>query len=388
MNVLKALSGHQWLCDPAQLESCLASFRAGATAAAGSTVNAYAEHDNFTLLRVDGLMVPQASPLADMYQFAIAERLQENILKADARGLPAVFRFTSPGGMVDQVSETADLIYCMSVPTIGYAASRAQSAAFWLYSQCDYRYAQEAALLGSVGVVGARYDANTDHIIVSQHAQNKLGSREQSRSHANQIESFFHNAISRGTGLSVEEVIEATDGGASFFATEAQQRRLITGVSNYQELVTKMNFARLQKSSPSTPPPQVRAASSTNTIANAKAAGKTSIHERYDAILGSPYSAHQKDFAIQLAASDLSTAQCIEKLKAKQPDAIGKVSAQAAADRYTAKRFAGANAQASARAAEQKLKPATIQQVQPAATATQASAQAAAQRYAQRKGLA
>ena len=73
----------------------------------------------------------------------------------DASVRNVLFDYDSPGGQVTGVPEAADMLADLRKvkQTYAFTGTQAASAAYWLYSQAQYRYVTDSALVGSVGVL-------------------------------------------------------------------------------------------------------------------------------------------------------------------------------------------------------------------------------------------
>lgn len=80
------------------------------------------------------------------------------VLESDISGL--ILFISSPGGTVDGVKETADLIKAVSekLPTVAYTDDMMTSAAYWLGSAASKVFAYPTSQIGSIGVVTMHVD--------------------------------------------------------------------------------------------------------------------------------------------------------------------------------------------------------------------------------------
>lgn len=62
--------------------------------------------------------------------------------------------FDSPGGLLTGLPETSDMLAGLrdKKQLFGFSETEVCSAAYWLYSQCEVRYATESSMVGAVGV--------------------------------------------------------------------------------------------------------------------------------------------------------------------------------------------------------------------------------------------
>lgn len=167
-HVLEAILAHPWAVRPELLpviaeivamrlsggrfsEQELAERTGGAAAARPTrTVGAIA------VLPLYGVIFPKASMLGEMSGGTSLARFRSSFREAMAT--PAISAIVldvdSPGGIVDQVPETAAEIRAArgSKPIIAVANTEAASAAYWLASQADELVVTPSGAVGSIGV--------------------------------------------------------------------------------------------------------------------------------------------------------------------------------------------------------------------------------------------
>ena len=79
-------------------------------------------------------------------------------LDADPKVSHIVLDVASPGGSVELVPETADLVRNASTPTTAVANAEAASAAYWIAAQADELVVTPSGAVGSIGVWAAHED--------------------------------------------------------------------------------------------------------------------------------------------------------------------------------------------------------------------------------------
>ncbi len=92
----------------------------------------------------------------EMPDMVIGDKMAETIAKvrADSSVKAVVFRVNSPGGSVtasDKIRTEIDLLR-KRVPVIASYGAYAASGGYWISSSCDYIFADESTLTGSIGV--------------------------------------------------------------------------------------------------------------------------------------------------------------------------------------------------------------------------------------------
>lgn len=90
-----------------------------------------------------------------------ADRIVDQIEAADAdenvQGL--VVRLNTPGGQVVPSDDIRRAVEDFDGPKIGYATDVCASGGYWIASACDEVHARETSLVGSIGVLGSRVNA-------------------------------------------------------------------------------------------------------------------------------------------------------------------------------------------------------------------------------------
>lgn len=91
---------------------------------------------------------------------AIRQQVQAAVMDQSVKGI--MLAVNSPGGTVDGVAETADVIYSANKikPVYAQVMGKAMSAAYWLASQATNLSANRLDRLGSIGVYGVFYDTS------------------------------------------------------------------------------------------------------------------------------------------------------------------------------------------------------------------------------------
>jgi signal peptide peptidase SppA len=107
-----------------------------------------------------GSIFPRANLFTDMSGGTSLQRFTQTLreLDADPKIASVVIDVASPGGVVDLVPETAELIRGMRTPVTAVADAEAASAAYWLASQADEMVVTPSGMVGSIGVWTAHED--------------------------------------------------------------------------------------------------------------------------------------------------------------------------------------------------------------------------------------
>ena len=119
--------------------------------------------DGVAHIPVVGQLTPNADPCGAWMGMAETEYgfIQAALIAAEdnAEVSEIALDVDSPGGYLDGLDETAQLLGAVSKPTTAYVGNLAASAAYWLASQTDKIVAMSpASEVGSIGVAAEEYD--------------------------------------------------------------------------------------------------------------------------------------------------------------------------------------------------------------------------------------
>jgi len=112
---------------------------------------------NVHVVKLHGTIMPRATMMADMSGAASLDRFQRAFRTAaqDDSAAAIVIEVDSGGGLIDQVPETAAMIYAArraERPIIAVANTMAASAAYWIAAAADEIVVTPSGLVGSIGV--------------------------------------------------------------------------------------------------------------------------------------------------------------------------------------------------------------------------------------------
>lgn len=165
--VLRLASQGVWLIEPAKAQQILAvlSLRAqGHTQASytpppqqAATQAIDGGSGTVHVLRVSGSIMPRANLMSEMSGGVTMETFQRDFRQAAADpGASAILLdIDSPGGMVDLVPETAEMIFAArreGRPIVAVANTMAASAAYYLAAAADEIVVSPSGIVGSIGV--------------------------------------------------------------------------------------------------------------------------------------------------------------------------------------------------------------------------------------------
>lgn len=115
------------------------------------------------VLRLHGTITPRSGMMSNMSGGASLEQFQKAFRAAanDPSAQAIVLDVDSPGGYVDLVQETADMVYAArraDRPIVAVANTMAASAAYWIASAADEMVVTPSGSVGSIGVYGMHDD--------------------------------------------------------------------------------------------------------------------------------------------------------------------------------------------------------------------------------------
>lgn len=243
-----------WMADPELLVAALKADESRLSDDPADGVNA-SDTANVRTIRINGSLNKQAGPIARLLGSQAdpkAIRMQAKQARKDD-DVDAVFlQFNSPGGRVSGVPLAAKEIRKLSdeKPTIAYADGSMASAAYWLASGADRRYAAPTARVGSLAAMRTvksyaekLEDEGIDvRVIRSGEWKGKPHPAEQLTSESvsvieGKVESMHESLVddlAAGLGLPREEAAELADG-RYYLPEKAKEKGLIDGVLSPEE---------------------------------------------------------------------------------------------------------------------------------------------------------
>lgn len=231
----------------------------------------------------DGVaIVPVAGPIfryANLFtQFSGATALADvaaNLAaaRADGRVRAVMLEIDSPGGDVTGLAEAADMIAQLAAekPVVAYVEGAAQSAAYWLASAAAQIVISATGQVGSLGAVVAMQDTRERQardgvrryeFISSQTPNKRLDPTTDAgaarvQALADRLAAEFLQAAAANRGMTVEDIIAATDGGGILVGADAVRSGLADRVGGFEETLQRLSSGEAPMRA--TPPPPSRA---------------------------------------------------------------------------------------------------------------------------------
>ena len=177
---------------------------------------------------------------------------------ADPKIKAVVLRIDSPGGSIYQVAETAELIKNAPKPTYAHASGTCASAAYWIASAARKIYANQGALVGSIGVLVQYTDDSRgreamgldDYTVVSSQSPDKTATPADKKGEklfqqmVDRSAVHFISAVARYRGITSQKVQSEFGQGFVVDGPEALNRGMIDGVKPLGQLVAELNQSK------------------------------------------------------------------------------------------------------------------------------------------------
>lgn len=173
-------------------------------------------------------------------------------LANDAKVAEIILDIDSPGGTVSGVQECSDVLYqvAQQKPLKAYCQDLCCSAGYWLASQANEIFANETAVVGSIGVytvlvdsMAADSDAGFKRYVVTSGGVKGLGADGsvtdellgEIQREVDELQAVFSKAIARGRNMTLDQVKKLADGQV-YIGESALRRGLIDRISSHRDL--------------------------------------------------------------------------------------------------------------------------------------------------------
>lgn len=194
------------------------------------------KRDNWAIIPVMGPIFPRANMFTEMSGGASIEMIARDTRIAISKGLDPLLYISSPGGVVEGVSEYGQML--AGTNAIAFVSGNCTSAAYWLASQCQSIMVSDTAVIGNIGVKGPNPKSGDDDSIISEHAPNKKLTAGMVKGIVNDIEAVFLQAVASGRGTTVDDVKANFGKGGVFVGEKAVYARLADGVTTLEALLS------------------------------------------------------------------------------------------------------------------------------------------------------
>ena len=168
----------------------------------------------------------------------------------------AVFKYDTPGGAVNGMTDVSELISSLPMPTISFASGSMASAGYFLGSQSEEVYADKMSMVGAIGVILGWY--NYSKLLAKQGIKPErfrsgdlkaagdgdFDLTKKEKEHINDLVVYMANVFfdivsdARGIPREVMETLDITSG-KEFIGEQAKQVMLIDDVMSYDKVLLK-----------------------------------------------------------------------------------------------------------------------------------------------------
>lgn len=213
--------------------------------------------DDIAVIGVKGRLTNSDSWINRYYGMLSYNEIRKASIQALDNGAQVVvYDYDTPGGSVDGMSDTGNLIASLGVPTISFTSSSMMSAGYFLGIQSDYVYADGFADVGSVGVIIKLYDRSqmladmgvkpirfrSGDLKASGDGDFKLSKKEETyiQGKVALTAEKFYNIVSDARGMSVESMgkLGILDG-RTYIGEEALAVNLVDKIQTFDSSMLK-----------------------------------------------------------------------------------------------------------------------------------------------------
>jgi signal peptide peptidase SppA len=216
------------------------------------------------IISMQGAITPKATLLGALFGCGNLDTFKSQLTTAvnspDVKSI--VFNIDSPGGLVDQVPETAEMIRAARdvKPIVAVANTQAASAAYWLASQAHEIVVTPSGEVGSIGVYQMHKDisasmakAGVKPTLISAGKYKVEGnpfeplSEEAQASYQQPVNDYydmFTKGVAQGRGVSVDDVRNGYGEGRVLLAQRAVRSGLADRVATLDQTVNRLSSGR------------------------------------------------------------------------------------------------------------------------------------------------
>jgi protease-4 len=213
--------------------------------------------DDVAVIAIKGRLTNSDSWYNRYFGMLAYSEIRDAILQAvDADASAILFDHDSPGGSVDGMADTAELIASLDIPTVSFTSSSMMSADYFLASQSDYIYADSFADVGSVGVIVKLYDRTkmladmgikpvrfrSGELKAAGDGDFKLSKKEEDyiKDKVMNLAGKFYSIVSAARGMP-RETLDALGitSGRTYIGEEALEVNLIDGLKTFDQSMLK-----------------------------------------------------------------------------------------------------------------------------------------------------
>lgn len=209
------------------------------------------------VLPLYGTIMPRANLFSEFSGGTSMQKFAAALKEADRNPeiSTIVIDVASPGGSVDLVPETAEVLRNLKTPTVAVANTDAASAAYWLASQADELVVTPSGQVGSIGVVtahqnvaGAQEKLGIQTTLISAGKYKVEGSpfgplgkeaRAAIQAKVDHYYDLFVADVARGRGVSVESVRDGFGQGRMVTSAQAVKEGMADRVATLDQIISE-----------------------------------------------------------------------------------------------------------------------------------------------------
>jgi signal peptide peptidase SppA len=206
-----------------------------------------------------GTIIPRANVFTEISGGTSMQKFQASLIEADRDPdvSSIVLNISSPGGSVELVPETAEVIRSLATPTVAVANTAAASAAYWLASQTDELVVTPSGEVGSIGVwtahqniAGSQEKLGVQTTLVSAGKYKVEGhpfgpldeeARASMQAKVDHYYDMFTADVARGRGVSASDVRNGFGEGRMLTAPDAVREGMADRIATLDQIVSELS---------------------------------------------------------------------------------------------------------------------------------------------------
>jgi signal peptide peptidase SppA len=219
--------------------------------------NTVSQRGQVAVIPLHGTIMPRARVMQQISGGRSVEDFVDDLRSADRDPdvSTIVIDVSSPGGSVEQVPETAEVIRSLKTDTVAVANTDAASAAYWLAAQADELVVTPSGEVGSIGVwtahqniAGAQKKEGVQTTLISAGKYKVEGhpfgpledeAREAIQSKVDHYYGMFIADVALGRGASVETVRNGFGQGRMLTAADAVKEGMADRIATLDQVVSE-----------------------------------------------------------------------------------------------------------------------------------------------------
>lgn len=286
------LGSSRWLMEPKAFRAMVKRAETATPDAVQAAVQAYMDRQSagprlvgdVAVIEACGPITYKRSWFSMYFGSATIESMQAQFRTAlaDAAVKTIVFRWDSPGGLVDMVPEFADEVFAArgQKPILSVADTMIASAALWIAAQADLIYASASAQVGSVGAyllhedISGMLEQLGVKLTFITHGEHKVDGNPYEpltpeveadlQKEIDEIGGWFDTAMARARGVTKQVVLDTFGQGKVFSGKKAIAIGLADKAGTFSQVIGKLTKGK---------------ASSTSSASAAAASTSTFVHD-------------------------------------------------------------------------------------------------------------